>query len=128
MQVADTAQYRSVLNWQLLTIQLLEKENYCYYYKVSLIFEWSGLSLLGPFLAMPLGSSKLTSNDLPGPSEIHQGLSPYGPRCSYATGYNSTRCAIYSTRGRFCFYHGQNRKLQALPPPSAIKNDVIMCS
>ena len=35
------------------------------------------------------------------------------------TSYNSTGCAIYSTRGRFCFHHGQNRKLHALPPPSA---------
>ena len=35
---------------------------------------------------------------------------------------------IYSTRERFCFHHGQNRKLHALPPPSAIKNDVIMRS
>ena len=29
---------------------------------------------------------KLTSTDLPGHSEIHQGLGPYGPGCSYATG------------------------------------------
>ena len=41
------------------------------------------LHLLGPFLATPLGSGKWTSNDLPGPSEIHQGLGSYGPRCSY---------------------------------------------
>ena len=34
---------------------------------------------------------------------------------------NLTGFAIYSTRGRFCFHHGQNRKLNALPPPSAIK-------
>ena len=45
----------------------------------------SGRALLGPFLAMPLGSGTLTSNDLPEPSEIHQGLGPYGPGCSYAT-------------------------------------------
>ena len=44
------------------------------------------IALLGPFLAMPLGSGTLTSNDLQGPSEIHQGLGPYGPGCSYATG------------------------------------------
>ena len=44
------------------------------------------------------------------------------------TSYNSTGCAIYSTCGRFCFHHGQNRKLHVLPPPSAIKNDVIMRS
>ena len=31
------------------------------------------------------GSGKLTSHDLPGHSEIHQGLGPYGPGCSYAT-------------------------------------------
>ena len=43
------------------------------------------MALLGPFLATPPGSSKFTSNDLPGPSEIHQGLGPYGPGCSYAT-------------------------------------------
>ena len=30
VQVADTARYRSVQNWQLLTIQLLERENYCW--------------------------------------------------------------------------------------------------
>ena len=43
--------------------------------------------------------------------------------------YNSTGCAIYSTRGRFRFHHSQNRKLHTLPPPSgsAIRNDVIMC-
>ena len=39
-------------------------------YKVSLIFEWSGLALLGPFLATPLGSGTLTSNDLPGPRPV----------------------------------------------------------
>ena len=38
------------------------------------------------------------------------------------------RYAIYSTCERFCFHHDQNRKLHALPPPSAIKNDVIMRS
>ena len=32
--------------------------------------------------------SKLTSNDLPGASEIHQGLGPYGPGCSYTTAVN----------------------------------------
>ena len=32
------------------------------------------------------GSGKLTSHDLPGHSEIHQGLGPYGPWCSYTTG------------------------------------------
>ena len=53
-----------------------------HYYSVSLIFEWSGLS---PFLATPLGSGTSNSNDLPGPSETHQGLGPYGPGCSYAT-------------------------------------------
>ena len=37
------------------------------------------------------------------------------------TSYNSTGCAIYSTRERFRFHHGQNRKLHALPPPSQIK-------
>ena len=47
-----------------------------------------GLALLGPFLAMPLGAGKLTSHDLLGYSEIHQGFGPYGPRYSYATDYN----------------------------------------
>ena len=36
-----------------------------------------------------------------------------------------TGCAIYSTHGRFCFHHGQNRKLHTLPP-STIKNDVSL--
>ena len=36
------------------------------------------------------------------------------------TSYNSTRCAIHSTRERFCFHYGQNRKLHALPPPSTM--------
>ena len=49
------------------------------------------MALQGPFLAMPLGSGKLTSHDLPGHSEIHQGLGPYGPECSYATGLAFTR-------------------------------------
>ena len=33
------------------------------------------------------------------------------------------RCVIYmySTYGRFCFHHDQNRKFHALPPPSTIK-------
>ena len=44
-----------------------------------------GPSPIGPFLSTPLGSGTLTSNDLPGPSEIHQGLGPCGPGCSYAT-------------------------------------------
>ena len=35
---------------------------------------------------MPLGFGKYTSDDLPGPSEIHQDLGLYGPGCSYATG------------------------------------------
>ena len=54
-------------------------------YRVSLFFEGSGLAHLGPFQAMPLGSDKLTSSDLPEPSELHKGLGPYGPGCSYAT-------------------------------------------
>ena len=68
-----------------------------------------------------------------GPYPTHK--PPTGLFCRYFysrfhphTSYNSTGCAIYSTRGRFCFHHCQNRKLHALPPPSAIKNDVIMCS
>ena len=40
---------------------------------IIVIFEWSGL-------ATPLGSGTLTSNDLPGPSEIHQGLGPVWAR------------------------------------------------
>ena len=44
-----------------------------------------GLALLGPFLATPLRSGKLTSHDLREHSEIHQGLGPYGPGCSYTT-------------------------------------------
>ena len=28
---------------------------------------------------------------------------------------------MYSTRERFCYHHGQNKKLHALPPPFAIK-------
>ena len=39
------------------------------------------MALPGPFVA----TGKLTSHDLPGHSEIHQGLGPYGPGCSYAT-------------------------------------------
>ena len=31
---------------------------------ISLIFEWSGPVLLGPFLAMPLGSGKFTSHEI----------------------------------------------------------------
>ena len=31
-------------------------------------------------------AGNLTSHDLPGHSEVHQGLGPYGPGCSYATG------------------------------------------
>ena len=46
-----------------------------------LIFEWLGLGLGRLFLATPLGSGKLTSHDLPGHSEIHQGLGPYWPGC-----------------------------------------------
>ena len=88
LHVAGTAQYRSVQNWQLLTIQLLESKNYC---KVNLIFEWWGLALLGPFLTTPLCSGKLTSHDLPGQSEIYQGLGPYGPGCSYATAGASSK-------------------------------------
>ena len=67
---------------ELATTNYIASKNY---YSVSLIFEWSGMALLGPFLATPLDSGKLTSHDLPGHSEIHQGLGPYGPRCSYAT-------------------------------------------
>ena len=37
------------------------------------------------------------------------------------TSYSLTGYVIYSTRKRFCFHRGQNRKLHALPPPSAIK-------
>ena len=62
---------------------------------VSLIFEW-----LGPILATPLGSDKLTSNDLPRPSEIHQGLGPYGPGCSYATGVDPVEVVHASFRTR----------------------------
>ena len=67
-----------------------------------MIFEWSGLALLGPFLATPLGSGKLTSNDLPGPSEIHQGLAPYGPGCSYTTGVMTRRAITvhYTSLGK----------------------------
>ena len=38
------------------------------------------------------------------------------------TSYNLTGCAIYSTRGRFCFHHGQNRKLHVLPRSSSLRN------
>ena len=58
-----------------------------------MIFEWSGLALLGAFLAMAL----CPGNDLPGPSEIHQGLGPYGPGCSYATEgkvFHITQCLV----------------------------------
>ena len=36
-------------------------------------------------------------------------------------------CSIFSTRGRFCLFQ-IFWQLHALPPPSAIKNDVIMHS
>ena len=67
----------------------------------------------------------------PGPFSKNLGLTGTRlcvPFCRYFysrfhqhTSYNLTGCVIYSTHGRFCFHHGQNRKSHALPPPSAIK-------
>ena len=61
-------------------------------------FSLPGLSGIGSFILHDIilyiqqrccGSGKLTSHDLPGHSEIHRGLGPYGPGCSYATVYNT---------------------------------------
>ena len=47
--------------------------------------------------------------------QLLQLLSHFHPH----TSCNSTRCAIYSTRRRFCFHHSTDRKLHILPLPSA---------
>lgn len=44
------------------------------------------------------------------------------------TSYNSTGCAIYSTRERLWFHHSQNRKVHTLPLSSAIKKLRHKCS
>ena len=52
------------------------------------------------------GSGKLTSHDLPGLSEIHQSLGPYGPGCSYVTALHIMVVAIivFAHRASSCTY------------------------
>ena len=84
-----------------------------------------GLSGIGSFILHDIilyiqqrccGSGKLTSHDLPGHSEIHQGLGPYGPGCSYATAAN---------RGlNFMTLAGDLQFYEALLNPSAQRSQV----
>ena len=65
--------------------------------------------MVGPSRTRPIPgyAGKLTSNDLPRPSEIHQGLGPYGPGCSYATAMPTGNVSEAPDIGTSC-YQGQN--------------------